>query len=62
MRIFRNMPWAVLSVIAVTFSSCEVIGAIFKAGVWTGIIIVILVIALIIYVISRFGRNRNKGS
>ena len=40
-------------------SSCEVIGGIFKAGVWSGIIVVVIVVALIIWLISRFsGGNR----
>lgn len=41
-------------------SSCEVIGGIFKAGMWSGIIIVALVLAVIIWLISKFmGRNSN---
>ncbi|MBC9914780.1 phosphatidate cytidylyltransferase [Chitinophaga varians] len=43
---------------AIMMTSCEVVGGIFKAGVWTGIIIVALVIALIIWLISR-GSRRN---
>ena len=39
------------------FSSCEVVGAIFKAGVWTGIVIVVAVIALIIFVVTRIGKK-----
>jgi hypothetical protein len=38
-------------------SSCQVIGGIFKAGVWSGIIIVIAVIALIAYLLTRGGNN-----
>ena len=34
-------------------SSCAVIGGIFKAGVWVGILIVVAIIALIIWLISR---------
>ncbi len=36
-----------------TLSSCEAIKGIFKAGVWTGIIIVLAVIGLIIYFVGR---------
>jgi len=39
-------------------SSCEVIGGIFKAGIWSGIIIVVIVIALIIWLISKFMGGR----
>ena len=34
-------------------SSCEVIGGIFKAGVWVGILIVVAIIGLIIWLIGR---------
>ncbi|MFS2190383.1 hypothetical protein [Mucilaginibacter rubeus] len=37
-----------------TMSGCSVIGDIFKAGAVTGIIAVIVVIAIIIWVISLF--------
>jgi hypothetical protein len=38
---------------AVTLSSCEVVGGIFKAGFWSAIIIVIVVVALIIWLVGR---------
>ncbi len=34
-------------------SSCEVIGGIFKAGVWSGIIMVVIVLVLIIWLLSK---------
>ena len=40
------------------FSSCSVVGGIFKAGVWVGVLIVFAVIALIIYLVTR-GSNRS---
>lgn len=36
-----------------TFTSCEVIGDIFQAGMSVGIFLVIAVIAIILYVISK---------
>lgn len=33
--------------------SCSVVGDIFKAGVWSGILIVVAIIALIIYLITK---------
>ncbi len=42
---------------SVVFSSCEVIGGIFKAGVWTGILIVAAIIGLIIFLISRASKK-----
>jgi TRAP-type C4-dicarboxylate transport system permease large subunit len=40
--------------IVTTLSSCEVIGDIFQAGMWVGVVIVIAVIALIWWLVSRF--------
>ncbi len=40
--------------IATFFTSCEVIEGIFKAGMGVGIFIVIAVIALILFIISKF--------
>jgi len=49
-----------LSFIAIllTLSGCAVIGGIFKAGVGFGIFLVILVIALIFFVISKVGKGK----
>lgn len=35
------------------FSSCQVVGGIFKAGVWVGILLVVVVIILIVWLFSR---------
>ncbi|HRG38374.1 MAG TPA: phosphatidate cytidylyltransferase [Bacteroidia bacterium] len=40
-----------------TLASCEVVTGIFKAGVWSGVLIVVGIIALIIYIISRANKN-----
>lgn len=45
-----------LLLIITTLSSCEAIAGIFKAGMWTGIIVVVLVVALIIYFIGKARR------
>jgi len=44
--------------IAITFSSCEVIGGIFKAGVWVGVLLVLLVIFIILWLVSRSSGNK----
>jgi hypothetical protein len=44
--------------LVITLSSCEAIGGIFKAGMWTGIIFVAVIVALIIFVITRLGRRK----
>ncbi|MEO8568416.1 MAG: phosphatidate cytidylyltransferase [Ginsengibacter sp.] len=42
-----------LFVIAFTLSSCEAIAGIFKAGVWVGVIIVVVIIAVIFWLINK---------
>jgi hypothetical protein len=39
---------------AMALSSCEAIGAIFKAGVWVGIIIVVIILVIIFWLIKKF--------
>jgi len=47
-----------LLVVMFTFSSCELIGDIFKAGMGVGMFIVIAVFAVIIFLISKmFGKK-----
>ncbi|MEO8238420.1 MAG: hypothetical protein ABI793_07400 [Flavobacterium sp.] len=44
-------------VILFSFTSCELIGDIFKAGMGFGIFIVIFVIAIIIWIFAKFFRK-----
>jgi hypothetical protein len=46
-----------ITFLMVSLSSCAAIAGIFKAGVWTGIIIVVVIIAIIIWIISRVTRK-----
>ena len=52
----RNITFriAALFLVLFSFTSCEVIGDIFKTGMGVGIFLVILVIAIIVWVISKF--------
>lgn len=60
MNIKRYFPLALIALLVTTLSSCQMIEGIFKAGVWSGIIIVVVVLALIIWVISKiFGGGRS---
>ena len=42
-----------LSMVLVMMSGCQVIGDIFKAGVWVGIIVVVVIIALVLWLIGK---------
>ena len=48
---------ALLISLLITFSSCAIIGGIFKTGMGVGIFIVVIVIALI-FLVSRIGKNK----
>lgn len=48
---------ALLSFMAMSLSSCEIIGGIFKTGMWVGVVLVVLVIFLIFYFL-----NKGKGN
>lgn len=49
----RILPLTLMTSTLMMLSSCSVIKGIFKAGVWTGILIVVVVVALIIWLISK---------
>lgn len=55
----RQIHYAALFIFIITlFTSCEVVEGIFKAGMGVGIFIVIAVIALIIFIISKLGGKK----
>lgn len=39
--------------VAIGLTSCEIVGGIFKGGMWAGVILVIGVIAVVIWALSR---------
>ena len=47
---------ATLMLIMLTASSCEVIGDIFQAGMWVGVVIVVIVVALILWLVNKVRR------
>lgn len=49
---------SLLFLILVTVTSCEVIEGIFKAGMGVGIFIVIAIIAVIVFIISKIGGSK----
>lgn len=51
------VPALLTVVIATMTSGCEAIGAIFKAGVWTGVIAVVVLIGLVAFVAMKIGRS-----
>lgn len=44
---------SVFIALMLSLQSCEIIGGIFKAGFWAGIILVVLVVVLIFWLIAK---------
>jgi hypothetical protein len=49
----RYLPIVLVVLAAVTFSGCEAIAGIFKAGVWTGVVMVVILIAIVGFVATK---------
>jgi len=49
----RAFPLVLVLSAATLLTGCDAIAGIFKAGVWTGVIAVVVVIALIVWGITR---------
>ncbi|WP_432710019.1 hypothetical protein [Pedobacter sp.] len=54
----RYLPLSLVVLLMTTLTSCSAIEGIFKAGVWSGVILVVIVLALIIWVISKIFGGR----
>jgi len=53
----NNLTIITLFFIASFFlTSCEAIGDIFKAGMWVGVIVVVLIVALVLWLIGKMRR------
>jgi hypothetical protein len=54
----KDKLWmAILPAVLVMFSGCRIVEGIFKAGFWSGIILVFAVIFLIVYLVARSRRR-----
>lgn len=53
------MPRALMSrlflvvLLAMSVAGCEVVGGIFKAGLWVGIIMAVLILALVMWIVGK---------
>ena len=53
----KSLMYSLLAMSIVMMNSCSVVGGIFKAGAWVGIIAVVVVIAVIVFVINMFSKK-----
>ncbi len=49
----KSIILSVLFLLIVTMNSCDAIAGIFKAGIWTGVIIIALVVGLILFLVGK---------
>lgn len=56
MKTIKPFLMMLLVLLAFTMSSCEVIGDIFKAGMWTALVIIVLIVLLITWLFRKFRR------
>jgi len=49
----NTLFFALLLIMGIALSSCQAIADIFKAGVWVGVIVVVLIIGIILWVIGK---------
>jgi hypothetical protein len=54
----RALQVWLLVLLTVTLAGCDAILTIFEAGVWIGVIIVLVILALVAFLVSLFRRRR----
>ncbi|MBC8155923.1 MAG: hypothetical protein H7Z72_23790 [Bacteroidetes bacterium] len=60
--LLRFLPTAVVALLLTFFlTSCAAIGDVFKTGVWTGVILVVVGIGVVLWLVSKlFGGGRSN--
>lgn len=53
----RNACYLSLLFIVSLLAGCQIIGGIFKAGVWVGVLMVVVVIAVIVFIIRAISNK-----
>ena len=49
----RTLMLMLLMIWTTTLGGCEIVGDIFEAGVWVGVILVILIVGLVVWLFAR---------
>jgi len=49
----KKLTFPLMAFLVMLLSSCEVVEGIFKAGLFVGIIVVVLVLAIIFWIVSK---------
>jgi hypothetical protein len=51
----RVLLLVLLVAASLTLPGCEVIGGIFKAGIWVGVLAVVIVVAIVGFIVAKIG-------
>lgn len=54
----KKLSFLPLLAILLSLSSCELIGDIFKAGVWAGVLLVVGIVGLVIFLLAKMFGGR----
>ena len=49
----RTIVYPLITLLICTLSSCSVVGGIFKAGMWSGIMLVVIIVGGIIFFVAK---------
>lgn len=58
MKNLQGYFFALMAVLTLTLSSCELVGDIFEAGMWAAVIIIVLIILLILWIYRKIRGRR----
>lgn len=53
----KNLAFGSILLILFTMTGCELVGDIFSAGFYTGLFVVVLVIAIFIFIVAKIRRR-----
>jgi len=53
LELHKTLVYTLITLIICTLSSCSVVGGVFRAGMWSGIMLVVIVVGGIIYFLAK---------
>ncbi len=56
----KAIQWPLMALVLLQMTGCSVIQGIFKAGFWSGIIMVIVVVAIVIWILVKLFGGRGR--
>jgi hypothetical protein len=55
-KLDNRIAYTLMAILAIGLSGCELVEGIFNAGVAVGILLVVIVVGLIVWILSKIGR------